>query len=83
MSRRSLTLLIASAGVIAALALAVLVPVPYVILGPGPTLNTLGRDSSGQPIITIAGHPTYPAIGHLNQVTVCYQGGPVVTHNIV
>jgi Lon-like protease len=52
----------------------VLVPVPYVILGPGPTLNTLGKDSSGQPLITISGHPTYPTNGHLNLVTVSYQG---------
>ena len=80
--RRSLTLLIASVSVIAALAIAVLVPVPYVILGPGPTLNTLGKDSSGHPIITIVGHPTYPTIGHLNMVTVGYQGGPGVTINI-
>jgi len=76
MSRRALTLLIASAGLIAALAIAALVPVPYVILGPGPTLNTLGNDSSGQPLITITGHPTYPTTGHLNMVTVGYQGGP-------
>ena len=82
MSRRSLTLLIASVSVIAALAIAVLVPVPYVILGPGPTLNTLGKDSSGQPLITITGHPTYPTTGHLNMVTVGYQGGPGVTINI-
>jgi Lon-like protease len=82
MSRRSLTLVIASVGVIAALAIAVLIPVPYVILGPGPTLNTLGKDSSGQPLITISGHPTYPTIGHLNLVTVGYQGGPGVTINI-
>jgi Lon-like protease len=82
MSRRSLTLLIALAGVIAALALAVLVPVPYVILGPGPTLNTLGTDSSGQPLITISGHPTYPTTGHLNMVTVGYQGGPGDNINI-
>ena len=82
MSRRSLTLLIASVGVIAALAIAVLIPVPYVILQPGPTLNTLGRDSSGQPLITIEGHPTYPTTGHLNMVTIGYQGGPGVTINI-
>src|ERR1700758_3274011 len=82
MSRRSLTLVIASIGVIAALAIAVLIPVPYVILGPGPTLNTLGKDSSGQPLITIVGHPTYPTTGHLNMVTVGYQGGPGVTINI-
>jgi len=82
MSRRSLTLLIATVGVIAALAVAVLIPVPYVILGPGPTLNTLGKDSSGQQLITISGHPTYPATGHLNLVTVGYQGGPGVHLNI-
>jgi Lon-like protease len=82
MSRRSLTLVIASVGVIAALAIAVLIPVPYVILGPGPTLNTLGKDSSGQPLIAITGHPTYPTTGHLNMVTVGYQGGPGVTINI-
>jgi Lon-like protease len=74
MSRRSLTLLIAAVGTAVAIAVSVLVPVPYVILGPGPTLNTLGKDSSGQPLITIAGHPTYPTNGHLNLVTVSYQG---------
>jgi Lon-like protease len=74
MSRRSLTLLIAAVGTAVAIAVSVLVPVPYVILGPGPTLNTLGKDSSGQPLITITGHPTYPTNGHLNLVTVSYQG---------
>jgi PDZ domain-containing protein len=74
MSRRSLTLLIASVGTAVAIAVSVLVPVPYVILGPGPTLNTLGKDASGQPLITIEGHPSYPTDGHLNMVTVSYQG---------
>jgi Lon-like protease len=81
MRRRSLTLLIATAGVIAALAIAVLLPVPYVILGPGPTLNTLGK-TSGQPLISISGHVTYPTTGHLNMVTVGVQGGPGVNINI-
>ncbi len=82
MSRRSLTLLIASVGAVAAIAVSVLVPVPYVILGPGPTLNTLGRDSSGQPLITVSGHASYPTSGHLNMVTVSYQGGPGSNLNI-
>ena len=82
MSRRSLTLLLASVGVAAAIAVSVLIPVPYVILGPGPTLNTLGKDSSGQPLITITGHATYPTSGHLNMVTVGYQGGPGDNVNI-
>src|SRR5580704_4808320 len=74
MSRRSLTLLIAAIGTAVAIAISVLVPVPYVILGPGPTLNTLGKDSSGHPLITISGRATYPTNGHLNMVTVSYQG---------
>jgi PDZ domain-containing protein len=74
MSRRSLTLLIASVGTAVAIAVSVLVPVPYVILGPGPTLNTLGKDSSGHPLITITGRASYPTTGHLNMVTVSYQG---------
>jgi PDZ domain-containing protein len=74
MSRRSLTLLIASVCTAVAIAVSVLIPVPYVILGPGPTLNTLGKDSSGHPLITISGRASYPASGHLNMVTVSYQG---------
>ena len=69
MSRRSLTLAIAGLATVVAIAVAVLVPVPYVILGPGPTLNTLGS-SSGQPLIKITGHQTYPTTGNLNMVTV-------------
>jgi Lon-like protease len=82
MSRRSLTLLIAAVGTAAALAVCVLIPVPYVILSPGPTLNTLGKDSSGQLLITIAGHRTYPTSGHLNMVTISSEGGPGDTFNI-
>jgi PDZ domain-containing protein len=80
MSRRSLTLLIASIGTAAAIAVSVLIPVPYVILGPGPTLNTLGKDSSGHPLISISGHAVQPTSGHLNLVTVSYSGGP--GHNL-
>ena len=82
MSRRSLTLSIAGLATVVAIVLLVLIPVPYVILGPGPTLNTLGKDSSGQPLITIVGPRTYPTIGHLNLVTVSYQGGPGTNLNI-
>jgi PDZ domain-containing protein len=82
MSRRSLTLAIAGLATVAAIAVAVLLPVPYVILTPGPTLNTLGKDSSGQPLISITGHPTYPTKGHLNLVTISYMGGPGANLNI-
>jgi PDZ domain-containing protein len=81
MSRRGLTLLVAGAGVIVSAAVAALLPVPYVILSPGPTLDTLGRASSG-PLIQISGHPTYRTSGHLNLVTVSFLGGPGNQFNV-
>ncbi len=75
MSRRALTLLVAGIGAaVLALAGAVL-PVPYVVLSPGPTFNTLGSQN-GKPLITVSGHKVYPTAGHLNLVTVSFQGGP-------
>jgi len=82
MSRRSLTLTIAGLATVVAILVAVFVPVPYVILGAGPTLNTLGSNSSGEPLITISGHQTYPTNGHLNMVTISYSGGPGANLNI-
>jgi PDZ domain-containing protein len=76
MSRRSLTLAIAGLATVVAIVAAVLIPVPYVILGPGPTENTLGKGPTGQTLITISGHRTYATTGHLNLVTVSYVGGP-------
>lgn len=81
LSRRGLTLLIAGVAVVVAALVATLVPVPYVILSPGPTLNTLGRTSSG-PLIAVNGHRTYPTNGHLNLVTVSFLGGPGSGFNV-
>jgi PDZ domain-containing protein len=81
-TRRRLTLYVAVAGVLVAAAVAVFAPVPYVVLSPGPSLNTLGKLPGGRPLIEIAGHPTYPTSGHLNLVTVSYQGGPQDKLNI-
>ncbi len=81
MSRRSVTLLVAAAGVLIALAVAVIAPVPYVALTPGPTLNTLGS-LSGKPLIQVTGRRTYPTKGHLNMVTVSFFGGPGADFNI-
>jgi PDZ domain-containing protein len=81
MSRRAATLLVAAAGVLIALAVAVVSPVPYVALTPGPTLNTLGVAGS-KPLIQIKGHPVYPTSGHLNMVTVSFLGGPGTNFNI-
>jgi Lon-like protease len=80
-TRHGVTLAVAAVGVVAALAIAVLLPVPYVALTPGPTLNTLGT-LSGKPLIQISGHPTYPTKGHLNMVTVSFIGGPGSNFNV-
>ena len=81
-TRRQLTLLIAAAAIAAAVVVAALLPVPYVILSPGPTLNTLSAQSGGKGLIQISGHHTYPTNGHLNLVTVAYQGGPADSLNL-
>jgi Lon-like protease len=75
LSRRGITLLVAGIGLVGALLVAAAVPVPYVALVPGPTLNALGP-LHGKPIIQIVGHRSYAAPGHLNMVTVSYFGGP-------
>jgi len=80
-NRRLATLIIAGACVVIGLIIAVVVPVPYVALTPGPTLNTLGSPQ-GQPLISITGRRTYPTSGNLNMVTVSYTGGPGTHFNI-
>jgi PDZ domain-containing protein len=75
-------LFVAVSGVLIAAVVAVILPVPYVILGPGPTLNTLGKGPGGRPLILISGHPTFPTVGHLNLVTVSFQGGPSDSLNV-
>ena len=54
-----------------------LVKLPYAVMSPGPTVNTLG-DSPGttKPIITVSGLPTYPTDGSLKFTTVRVEGGP-------
>jgi PDZ domain-containing protein len=81
MSYRLVTLLIAGVCVLVGLVVAAVVPVPYVALTPGPTLNTLGSPG-GKPLIQISGHRTYPTSGNLNLVTVSYTGGPGTDFNI-
>ena len=54
---------------------AVLLPVPYVVLSPGPVFDTLG-EVGGTPLISISGAPTYPTSGRLDLTTVSESGGP-------
>lgn len=50
--------------------LAVLMPVPYVVLSPGPTYNTLTTDGNGHTIIVINGRQPNKTTGNLNLTTV-------------
>ncbi|MEP6599613.1 MAG: S16 family serine protease [Actinomycetota bacterium] len=70
MSRRVRTLLVGGIAFVVLFLVAMLVPVPYVILSPGPTLNTLGADASGAQIIVIKGRDTNKTTGNLNLTTV-------------
>jgi Lon-like protease len=79
--RRVATLVIAGVCVLAALAVAAVLSVPYVALTPGPTLNTLGKPD-GTELIQITGHRIYRTTGNLNMVTVSYTGGPGTDFNI-
>jgi PDZ domain-containing protein len=69
-SRRTLTLLLSSVLALALVLVVAVARVPYVALAPGPTFNTLGADDQGKPVITIAGHATFPDNGHLNMTTI-------------
>lgn len=75
MSRRALTLLVSAFLVLALGIVGALSKVPYVVLSPGPTEDTLGKVDN-KPVITISGRETYPTDGELRLVTVAYQGGP-------
>ena len=57
------------------IALAVLLPVPYMLQLPGPVFNTLG-DYQGKPMISVSGAKTYPTKGRIDMLTVAVSGGP-------
>ncbi|MFD7508342.1 PDZ domain-containing protein [Streptomyces sp. NPDC059853] len=73
MPRRTATLLTSTLLLIALLTAGVLAKVPYSEMSPGPTVNTLG-EYSGEPVLSIEGHETYEATGHLNMTTVRVTG---------
>ncbi len=69
MTRRTLSGIVVFGMLAALLAVAVLLPVPYVTMSPGPTINVLGQ-TGGKGIIDVSGHKTYPTKGALRLVTV-------------
>jgi Lon-like protease len=69
MERRGWTVLIGTVLIAALTAATLLVKVPYVALGPGPTVNTLGS-SGGKKIITVVKGKASNSRGQLRLVTV-------------
>ena len=68
--------LIASAGSLVVLvAVALLLPVPYVKMAPGPTFDVIG-EKDGVPVLVIEGTETFPTTGSLYMTTVLESGGP-------
>ncbi|MDG4833185.1 PDZ domain-containing protein [Solwaraspora sp. WMMD1047] len=72
MRRRGVTVLL-GALITALLSVGVLAaPIPYVVLGPGPTVNTLGEED-GTEVIQISGRETSTSAGQLRLTTVGVQ----------
>ena len=76
MSRRSGGWIGAVFAGIAAAAIMGVVHLPYVVLQPGPVVNTLGNGTGGKPLITVQSKTTYPTTGALDFTTVSVLGGP-------
>lgn len=69
MSRRTVSGLLAAVLLVLLFAVAAFVPVPYVAMSPGPTVDVLGK-AQGREIVRVDGHKTYPTTGDLRLVTV-------------
>jgi Lon-like protease len=82
-SRRSTAQILALVLIALGLLTATLVPMPYMVLSPGPAVNVLGT-LDGKPVIAVSGAPTYPTDGRMDLTTVSESGGPYgrvsVTH---
>ncbi|PXW30955.1 UNVERIFIED_CONTAM: PDZ domain-containing protein [Williamsia faeni] len=73
-SRRIVTFFVALAFLIVFVLVGTLVKVPYVALGPGPTVNTLGT-VDGREVVNITGAELDPTTGNLNLTTVSVTDG--------
>ena len=69
MRRRGATVLVGAALLVLLLWQSMVVRVPYVELGPGPTVDTLGT-ADGHPVIQVTGATTSNSGGQLRLVTV-------------
>jgi len=79
MSRRGLTLTLTAVLVVVLGILTSVLPVPYVVLVPGPVTDTLGSIGS-TPVVSATGTQTYPTQGHLFLTTVGIVPGQCDAH---
>jgi Lon-like protease len=80
LSRRVRTLCVAGVLFLVLFVIALVVPVPYVILSPGPTYNTLGVDPTsprGEQVIVLGGKAANSTSGNLNMTTVSISTGGI------
>lgn len=72
---RALVASLAGLILLALIALAALLPVPFIVLSPGPTFNTIG-EVEGIPLVEISETTTYPVTGSLDMTTIREEGEP-------
>lgn len=77
-AQRSVAMILATALAITLMAATLMLPVPFAISRPGPTVDVLG-DVGNHPFLTINGAQTYPADEDLSLVTISISGGPSAT----
>jgi Lon-like protease len=85
MSRRRLTFGLAGSLLAILVVLAAFLPVPYVILVPGPVTDTLGtlpgaKPTTRIPVVSVSGSRTYPTGGHIYLTTVGVVPGTCGNH---
>ena len=72
---RGRVLIVSASALLVLLAIAFLLPVPFVKMAPGPTFNVIGTVDD-KPVISIEGTTTYPTTGSIEMTTVMESGGP-------
>lgn len=82
MSRHTLATLVAAGLVLVLGVLVTAMSVPYVRQSPGPTVDVLGENDSGEPVLAIEGRRTYETDGSLSLTTV-YVTQPRQTFNLL
>ena len=72
---RARVLVVALVSLLVLLFVALVLPVPFIKLAPGPTFNVIGT-VAGKDVISISGARTDPTSGQLDMTTVYEKGGP-------